>query len=365
MIRPASAHTARTHACSNCDLLVKELQNSRVKAEQAFAELRRQTDKDVASMHTKLTARGSTSAVENRALLEEISRLQDALNQKTAEVTRWRQELQIEDDQPSAVVIKLNEEVVARERRNSDLTQKLVDLENKQHRETKKLEEANRSLLDDMEERDALISELKAQVRQLSKEIASGLTVNPEHVRDLQERLSQLITDNSKLVADLHDKSREVQTTQLRNQRLEEEIRNAENRLGGANQKHSDGDHARARVDLQYRKKLGEVEAQLRRAEIQNAKLQQEVQQLNDSLDVVCSESERKCVAREAEAAGLRQQLEEERRHSSKLTERSRVDRAFYDRIGKERPTMAATWSEDSEALRKSIRSRLVDAPSR
>ena len=354
--------------CSNCELLTRELSNARVKAEQAFAELRRQTDKELAAMHAKMTARGSSTVTENKALIEEISRLQDALNQKTAEVTRWRQELQIEDEQPSQLVIKLNEQLVAREHANAELVQRVMELEHRQNHENRKLSDTNKALLGELEERDALISELKAQVKQLSKEIANGLTVDPTHITDLQNRVSNLIAENTRLVTDLHDKARDLQYAQSRNAKLEEHVQHTENKLGGANQRNSEVDHDKAKVDLAYRKKLGELEASLRRSQIQSARLQQEVQQLNDNLDVVCSESERRCAAREAEAAHLKQQLEEERRHAITLSERSRADRNFYERILRERPTSAATWTDDAsphsaDELRKSIRSRMFDSP--
>ncbi len=256
--------------------------------------------------------------LEQKTLLEEISRLQLALGQKEAEATRWKQEI---SDFPS--------------------DRKFLESE--------------------ISARDESIKNLRAKISDLS-----AVNFSAQEISDLQGQVASLAQTNSSLAAELHARQSEISALRLAHGDAEAALA----RLLGAGKNSErlarDWEISRAREDVARKKEVADFERKLGQLEIRFARLKIQNQTLGQNLADVQAEARRALEGKDREISDLRKLVEIEREENRILGERNLNDRLFFEKIIREKH--GKNFPEDGDLspvarnFRAAVRSRLEDS---
>ena len=329
--------------CKECDRYREKLQSTRETAEKAFAELRSQADRELAAVHSESVSKVNH---ERQRQAFEINRLREELNQRNSEIIRLKQEVVERPLQTSNDLSDMNERMALYEREKLMSRQNIVELQT------------------ELSERDALIGELQAQLKQLAKDMRPT-SVDDQVDREMKLRLKSVSEANTRLVSELEERDIEINKLHEELNHLQNDLREANQQLSDCETKDKDVEHEKVRLELIYQKKMTESEAELRRAQIRIASLERERDQLTHSVKAVSTDADIKCSNKETEMENIRAQLKEERKHSHSLAEKSQADRLFIDKLIKERSVTSGTIAWSSPTPRLFETTPLSRAPSR
>ena len=257
--------------CANCAHIRRQ-------AEEAFSELRNQTDKHIAAVQRKLredhAAEISKLKSANEALQAEIKRFAPRDSAVKTEVAKLQKEHQKRMKEQALEFQTQLEDVKAEFESRLEQAMKeaySVKSQAKSEREEvakqSKLREARDKELEAENERLALeIDRLEIELQSVKGQLGK---VKHEHQLELERQLRSLATER--------DQARDQLTL-------------AEQRIASLESGKRESDIEKARADLNYRRRMGEMESEIRRTEIESVRLRREIIQLNQKIETLDNE---------------------------------------------------------------------------
>ena len=244
--------------CGNCTKIRRQ-------AEDAFSELRTQTDRHIHAVQKKLRDDHSVEIGKLTAKIESVEKeLANAVSKPSKSDIK-----KITDDFQK----KISETKTEYEQRISVLQAKLDEAES---RLAKTHEDTLRSARRDHLLRDARVSELVSENQQLSEEV-DKLEVELQSARSKVER--------AKLDQDVQIE-RQTRALVCERDEAKERLALSEERLGSLESFKRESEIEKAKIDLNYRRRLGEMESEIRRTEIESVRLRREIIQLTQRLEI-------------------------------------------------------------------------------
>lgn len=247
--------------CEQCVQIKKQ-------AEDAFTELRAQTDRHIAAVQKKLR--------EEHAV--EIARVKAANDIMTAEIRRFKELLaRAENDKRL-------------ERQEAEVEAKLESIRAECDARIDEVEQLMRKEeAVACKQREDLIRTHKRELITLQADLEESNGCNAQQT----SRIDELELDVQSLKAQVakskleHQIQLDRQTRQVALERdeLKEQLGLAHQRLGSLDNWKTEADLERAKLDLAYRKRIGEMESEVRRTEIESVRLRREIIQLNQKLE--------------------------------------------------------------------------------
>jgi hypothetical protein len=333
------AYTIRSHRshnpqpCHDCADLQYELRSTKLKAESAFTELRKQSEKDLSSLNAKLHAKEASMLLEHKALLEEIERLQFDLTQKTAESQRYKQEIQaivnttdLSDTSESAAsqYFQLKLEVDRKERQ-------LQDMEDFAQQKHEKYESDKIELLSEISRLKSQNSSLHSTIDDLSQEITRRVSV--DDIQQLQSQLEEALNKNLEFSKTLSHKNSLIES--LISGKSESEIENHRlQRIISSNiRSHDDEIHAKLKTDLFHKRKMTELDQKLRKSEIHSVSLEQQLTELNNLQESMKTDFLHKLESKRSEINQYKLLYERESMRCNQMVEKFHNERIFYEHL--------------------------------
>ncbi len=202
----------RSVVCAKCSQIKKQ-------AEEAFSELRRQTDSHIDAIQQQLSEEyGST-----------INELKTQYDELFGELVKAREAVKHKDMQHEAEMVKLRDEIAEAE----NFKQTISSLEK-------------------------ILSETQIQLEKSKSQVAK--------VRSECDRIvDQMRTERDDAVL---------------------EVNRLFNKVGGVDTLRHEYEMERARADLAYRKRIGEMESEVRRTEIESVRLRKQILSLNQKIEM-------------------------------------------------------------------------------
>lgn len=245
-------------ACKNCDRI-------RQQAEDAFSELRNQTDKHIHAVQKKLR--------EDHSM--EVSRLRGQIETLQTELKRVKN---LSDTRTT--IQRLNEDF---EKRAADLRKEYdsrisvlqANLDEAEVRIAQQKEDSLRSARRDNLLRDARVKDLEKENETAAREVDRLEIENQSLKAKLDKsKLDQevAVEKHTKLISSERDDARE-------------RLGLAEDRIASLEAFKREAEIERARSDLHYRRRLGDMESEVRKTEIESVRLRREIIQLTQKLE--------------------------------------------------------------------------------
>lgn len=271
ILTPPHNHAVESKtACKRCDVIKKQ-------AEAAFTELRSQTDQHIASVQRK-------SKEEHAA---ELERLRTDNQQMMKDLKALR-----EQAGPRDQAMKIELEKVK------------GDAERRLHNQRSALEDKLTEVTAEYESRILKIqSQLDQAERHGEKEMEALSRSHKKEVVFLESRIKELLSENDevsgqlrKAELDIHTMRSESHKTQLQIDRAThsaaadrdaalEQVASLKVKITSMESAKTEADLERAKLDLAYRRRIGEMESEVRRTEIESVRLRREILQLNQRVE--------------------------------------------------------------------------------
>lgn len=236
--------TSISKGCDNCGKIRRQ-------AEEAFSELRAQTDRHILAVQKKLKDDHNVEVGKFKAQIENLQQESKKLGSR-----------------------KINEEIEKRVleiRRECDARIQLIQ---------NKLWEAEANLARKDERRDQLLRD--ARVSELEKEnsnIRSEIDKLEIEVQSYKSKLERAKMDQEMYV------ERQTRTLAMERDEAKDRLVAIEQKLQSLESFKREAELERAKIDLNYRRRLGEMESEVRRTEIESVRLKREIIQLTQRLE--------------------------------------------------------------------------------
>lgn len=244
--------------CKNCGRI-------RQQAEDAFSELRNQTDKHIHAVQKKLRDDHSV----------EVSRLKTQIDALQSELRKARN-----SSDSKATIQRLNDEFEQRaadmrKEYDSRLSVLQANLDEAEARIAQQQEDSLRSARRETLLRDARVRELEKENEATAREV-DRLEIENQSLRAKLEKakLDQEVAleKQTRLLASERDDARE-------------RLALAEGRITSLETFKREAEIEKARSDLHYRRRLGDMESEVRKTEIESVRLRREIIQLTQKLE--------------------------------------------------------------------------------
>jgi hypothetical protein len=249
--------------CRNCVKIRRQ-------AEEAFSELRIQTDKHIHAVQKKLrddhAVEMNRLKAQNEELGTQVEKLRDMLGPRESAA---KSELKRVTEQHKQ---KLAEVRLEYDSRLSSLQKALDDSELRLARQQ---EDTLRSARRDTLLRDARVGELEKENDALNRQL-DRVEIEAQSLR------SKL--DKAKLDQELFVEKHTRQLTMERDD-ARDRLKLTEERIASLEAFKREAEIDKAKSDLHYRRRLGEMESEVRRTEIESVRLRREIIQLNQRLE--------------------------------------------------------------------------------
>lgn len=224
----------------------------RRQAEEAFTELRAQTDRHIFAIQKKLKEEHAS----------ELFKVKSANDILTAELMR------------------VKEQLAARSEKDSECELRIESIKSECEQAERRLREHEKMAEKD---RDEILRSHKRELNAMEATIEE----KAERIEDLEVQVQSLKSQGTKAKMEHQfEQDRQLRLVSLERDDLKEQLALANKRLGSLDNWKTEADLERAKLDLAYRKRMGEMESEVRRTEIESVRLRREIIQLNQKLEL-------------------------------------------------------------------------------
>lgn len=257
-------------ACKRCDVIKKQ-------AEAAFTELRSQTDQHIAAVQRKSKEENAT----------ELERLRMENQQMIKDLNALREQ---EGPRDQAMKVELEKVKSDAERRlhnqrsafEDKLTEVSADYESRILKIHSRLDEAERHGEKEME---AIARSHKKDVVLLESRIKELLSENDELLRQLRKAELDIHTIKSESHKTQLQIDRATHSAAAEREAALEQVVALKVKISSMESAKTEADLERAKLDLAYRRRIGEMESEVRRTEIESVRLRREILRLNQRVE--------------------------------------------------------------------------------
>ena len=250
-------------ACENC-------MHIRRQAEEAFTELRAQTDRHILAVQKKLKDDHSC----------ELSKVNSANDILTADIARLKE-----------LLSKLEKDKRSQAQSEKELEARIADIRGECETKINEIERSMRKEeLAASKEREDLLRSHRKDVQGIEEKIQESnarLLQSNKKIEELEQENVALRSQISKSKLELQlELDRQTRLIYSERDNLKDQLALSQQRLGTIENWKTEGDLERAKLDLAYRKRIGEMESEVRRTEIESVRLRREIIQLSQKLEL-------------------------------------------------------------------------------